>query len=95
MSGRKRRTGAWWKEYREHLKSPEWDAIRKQAMSRDGHLCQDCGRQVATEVHHLSYDNVGEESPEELVSLCSECHRNRHPERVRTTRRVFDEEVMP
>ena len=31
------------------------------------------------EVHHLSYERVGRELPEDLVALCPGCHRRAHP----------------
>ena len=54
-----RRSAAWWREYREYLESPEWAGLRKEALARDGHVCQDCGKRRATVAHHDSYDNVG------------------------------------
>jgi len=87
-----RRSAAWWRAYREYLGSPEWAELRKEALDRDGHMCQDCGQRKATQVHHDSYDNVGDEDPDDLLSLCAACHRKRHPERNHAPE---EEEVMP
>ena len=86
------RTSTWWRTYRDHLESPEWAAVRTEALARDGHLCQDCGRRRATQAHHRSSDRVGAEYPDDPLSLCGECHRRRHPERARVEE---VEEIMP
>lgn len=63
-------------------------------MARDAWLCQDClkrGRYTpAEEVHHireLTPDNINDPSitlnPDNLVSLCRECHKQRHGARER------------
>ena len=43
-------------------------------MELDQHICCVCGKE-ATEVHHLTYDNFGQEKMDDLVSLCHKCHR--------------------
>ena len=70
-------------------KSKRWQQVREYCMTRDHRLCQDClkkGRYTpAEEVHHiipLTPLNIDDASislnPENLVSLCRECHRERH-----------------
>lgn len=77
-----------------------WQAIRQTAISRDKYLCQDClakGRYTpAEEVHHiqeLTPENILDPEValnlENLVSLCRECHRQRHT--GRETRYKVDE----
>lgn len=63
--------------------SKEWEFTREYILKRDKYLCK-CGR-PATEVHHiihLSPQNIGDTSitmnPDNLVSLCRECHFNEH-----------------
>lgn len=68
--------------------TPRWQRKRAAILRRDKYLCQDCKRygrtREAKEVHHikhledfpeLAYDN------DNLISLCSACHRKRHPEK--------------
>lgn len=68
---------AFWKLYAEYLASPEWAARRHAVLDRDGDRCQlkhrGCTRK-ATQVHHLTYANVGNEPLEDLVSICVHCH---------------------
>lgn len=75
-------------------KSAAWRGVREYCMHRDSFLCQDClkeGRYTsAEEVHHiieLTPENIDDQSislnPDNLVSLCRECHRARHDHQQR------------
>jgi hypothetical protein len=63
--------------YGEYLRSPQWQQRRQARLSIDQHTCQDCGM-PATDVHHRTYRNIGQEEADDLVSLCSTCHAIRH-----------------
>jgi hypothetical protein len=71
----------WYDQYR---KSPRWQTNRRAVMERAQGLCEGCRRRPATEVHHLTYDNVGNEFLWELRAVCSHCHRRCHPEKQET-----------
>lgn len=67
-------------------KSKDWQDTRELIMKRDNYLCQKCGS-PAEEVHHkihLSPSNIGDVSitlnPDNLVSLCRDCHFAEHRE---------------
>ena len=63
-------------KYREE---PEWQVRRVQALTRAGYKCQTCSRRDTTlDVHHNSYENYGDERPQDLVVLCRSCHQNVH-----------------
>jgi 5-methylcytosine-specific restriction endonuclease McrA len=66
--------GTWWDEYRAYLSSPEWKAKRTKVLARDKYVCQACLSRPATEIHHLTYDHVGNEPLFELTSVCATCH---------------------
>lgn len=68
----------WFKLYDTYLKSPEWKARRALVLQRDHHRCQGCLNATATQVHHLTYGNVGEELLFQLTSLCGPCHDRLH-----------------
>lgn len=53
--------------------SPQWKEARKERMKHDGGLCVFC-KSPAIDVHHVSYENVGNEHNEDLRSLCKICH---------------------
>lgn len=58
--------------------SSEWRTRRLGVFFRDGLTCRYCGRNTAQEVHHLSYQNLGDEPLDELISICRDCHRDKH-----------------
>lgn len=70
--------------YEAYLASKEWKAIRGRVLERDGYRCYDCGHK-ANQVHHLSYapEVMAGNDDSQLMSLCRECHRERHPEKRR------------
>jgi hypothetical protein len=67
-------------EYQEYLKSDKWKQKRDAVMRRAHGICEGCGMQNATVVHHLHYHNIYEEWLWELVALCRPCHDQSHPE---------------
>jgi 5-methylcytosine-specific restriction endonuclease McrA len=70
--------------YDQYLNSPRWRAIRRAVMERAQGLCEGCRRRPATEVHHLTYEHVGDELLWELKAVCDHCHRRCHPESQET-----------
>jgi hypothetical protein len=71
-------------EYAQYIASPEWQEKRKEALALSDNRCFNCGmpRWLASivydqdlHVHHLNYQNVGNEQAEEdLQVLCRRCH---------------------
>jgi 5-methylcytosine-specific restriction endonuclease McrA len=68
----------WWKAYEVHLQSPKWKALRKKVIERANGICEGCGRNKATQAHHLTYERVGDEMLFDLVAVCDECHSKVH-----------------
>lgn len=70
-------------DYAKYLMSDHWKETAKKRLEIDGYKCQMCGS-YGTEtnkiqVHHLSYKNLGHENIyTELVSCCSNCHKDIH-----------------
>lgn len=65
-------------EYKRYLRSPQWLEKRGEALQRAAKRCQLCGFTEQLEVHHNTYEHLGDERPEDLVVLCSPCHRRHH-----------------
>jgi len=63
--------------YSEYMKSDKWKAIRLKVLKRDDYLCQACLDAPAQDVHHKTYENIGDELMYELISVCRHCHFNR------------------
>ena len=74
------RNQAWWDWYDGYLLTDAWRTKRAQVLKRDNGLCQGCLKHQATQVHHLTYDHVGDELLFELASICDECHERAHGE---------------
>ncbi len=64
-----------WPLYRSYLASPEWQVKRLAAITRDGGECRICAERFDLEVHHKTYDRVGDEAENDLTTLCDKCHK--------------------
>jgi len=60
-------------EYREYLQSPEWREKRREFLEEENYECERCG-EYATQVHHKTYENLGEEEKDDVEVLCHNCH---------------------
>ncbi len=85
------KTGSSRDRYRAYLVSPEWQKKRLAAFQRAAGICEVCKRAAAREVHHRSYGSFGNERPEDVMALCSPCHR-REDEKLRTEREISRQE---
>jgi 5-methylcytosine-specific restriction endonuclease McrA len=63
------------------LKLDPWsyERLRQQVLQRDGYRCQGCGTMTNLEIHHkVSRSQAGDDSEENLITLCAECHASVH-----------------
>ena len=74
--------------YNAYLASPAWKSKRELILKRDNHICQFCQTATATQIHHLSYDNLGNESEFELLSVCYSCHQIIHD--IENNEKIYD-----
>ena len=65
--------------YEEYLRSPAWLKKRDLVIKRAGGICEGCGAAQPSQVHHFSYENLGNEFLWELAAVCSNCHDRAHP----------------
>src|SRR5690554_1119553 len=61
-------------EYNNYLSTNTWRQKRERVLKRDKRTCRACGKNEATQVHHLSYRFVGNEPLYDLASICTRCH---------------------
>ena len=62
-------------EYQEYLQSEHWLSVREERKKIDNYRCILCGSSENINVHHLSYENIGEENIYlDLLTLCKRCH---------------------
>ncbi len=56
-----------------------YESLRQQILRRDGWRCQSCGTMTNLEVHHREFrSRSGDDSEENLITLCAACHARVH-----------------
>lgn len=68
------------RQYRRYLRSEAWREKRKRALMRANHQCQypGCKIKKKLQVHHLTYERLGNEADEDLIVYCDDHHREVH-----------------
>lgn len=64
--------------YKDYLQTSFWQLIREWIIEKRGAKCQICNSTENINVHHRSYENLGDEREEDLVVLCQSCHEIFH-----------------
>jgi HNH endonuclease len=64
-----------------------WSQTRKRILAERGRKCERCDSKDRPQVHHLTYERVGQEAPTDLIVLCHRCHVLEH---MRTRRNSTD-----
>lgn len=68
-----------WLNYKERYKtymvSPHWRANRMRCVMEAKRECEACQNRNRLTVHHLTYENMFNEKPEDLICLCWLCHK--------------------
>jgi hypothetical protein len=59
-------------------RSPRWTALCRLVMARCDRTCEGCGIRPAIQVHHMTYEHLGDEFLWELRGVCRECHERFH-----------------
>jgi hypothetical protein len=61
-------------DYYEVLGSARFRSLVEQKKLQCKNKCEVCGETKPLQAHHLSYDNLGNESPSEILMVCDSCH---------------------
>jgi hypothetical protein len=69
---------SWRDAYEQHLASPEWQALRQEVFARCRGECERCHHDNATQLHHLTYERLGDELLADLLGVCRGCHEAIH-----------------
>ena len=65
--------------YNQYLKTPEWTERRNRHLKYAKYKCQICNQgNTVLNVHHRTYENRGNELINDLIVLCSDCHKTFH-----------------
>jgi len=89
-------------KYIQYLKSNQWKQRRAAALERAKFQCQfeKCGEKQSLEVHHKTYDRLGNEDPGDLIVLCRghhwHVHKAQEPPILKTLRKYhsYHEETL-
>jgi len=68
-------------DYQQYLASREWRVKRKEVIELADSICERCASRPIKNVHHLTYENLGQESPLDLIGVCRPCHEYLSAER--------------
>lgn len=60
--------------YHEYLNSEDWKERRDKFREYYGNKCIFCKSETNLNMHHLHYDNIGNETTNDVVCLCRDCH---------------------
>jgi hypothetical protein len=73
---------SWHERYAEYLQSDQWLELRTKILRRDKYRCQWTGKSMTPgdplQVHHLTYERVGCEHMDDLVTVCRSAHKAHH-----------------
>jgi phage terminase large subunit GpA-like protein len=64
-------------EYSAYLRSPHWLRLRARYKRERPWRCV-CGARKGLQLHHKTYDRLGDERLEDLTPLCQRCHTLLH-----------------
>jgi hypothetical protein len=74
----KYRYNMFWDRYNEYLGSDDWQEKRLQIIIRDNFSCLITGEKENLQVHHVTYDSVGQEHTNHLLTLSKKEHKRIH-----------------
>ena len=64
----------WRNQHSKYLRSGKWKKKRIEALDYHGAACASCGANDNLHVHHVSYENWGNEKMTDLIPLCEYHH---------------------
>jgi hypothetical protein len=67
-----------YRKYAAYMKSKEWAIRRNRYFDSHKKQCRACGSSKLIQLHHKTYARLGAERDQDLVALCSKCHRSLH-----------------
>jgi len=66
------------KQYLAYIRSPAWKRVREEHLERCDYWCEICRKARACQVHHVTYQRLGWELPQDLTAVCVDCHHKIH-----------------
>jgi hypothetical protein len=66
-------------DYHSYINSKEWKTNKRtEVLRRSGGVCERCHKWPVVNVHHLTYERLGNELLEDLLGVCTKCHKELH-----------------
>lgn len=59
--------------YNAYLQSEHWKDFRSRII-KERVQCEKCGSKEKLHIHHIHYNSLGKEKPEDVLCLCNSCH---------------------
>jgi len=75
--------------YEKYLLTARWRSTRNRALKLAGYSCSRCQVTRDLQVHHLSYERLGDELDTDLEVLCRGCHLGHHVNEIETNLGVY------
>ena len=64
--------------YNQYLKTEHWKYTRLKVLKKYKNKCYMCSYDMMIQVHHKTYDRIGNEDVDVLITLCKACHLKVH-----------------
>ena len=85
--------------YLNYLQSETWKKRRYAALERVEFKCELCGETDSLEVHHLTYNRLGNEDPGDLIVICKGHHwiedtKRKEPGRITEQQQIIKPVVV-
>jgi hypothetical protein len=64
------------RSYSAYLQSSHWHDFKKWVKQKQCFCCS--ARAVPLQVHHITYERIGDELPKDVVTVCDKCHEVIH-----------------
>lgn len=77
------------KDYQKGEQLDFWN-VREYVLFRDNHICQHCkgkSKDKILNVHHIESRKTGGDAPNNLITLCEDCHRKYHKGEIKHKKR--------
>lgn len=65
-------------DYHKYLRTKRWREKANARLKMDGYQCVLCKSAKNLAVHHITYENIGYEQMDDLISVCKGCHEKLH-----------------
>jgi len=65
-------------KYYIYLRSEKWKTFKSSLIEQRGLNCEKCGKNGSLDAHHLTYERIFNELPEDIILLCKDCHKKEH-----------------